>query len=297
MRMLKVCLTFDIDFVDYTHDGAPVDEFSIGFPLILSVFQRHTDCKATWYIRLDAQIERRYGSPDHILQRYESELNELRQGGHEIGWHPHCYVESEGRWKQNIEVCSVVDELTRYAPLARSYGMQSVRMGWGFHTNETMHVMADFGFAVDSSAMPRPRYAWEETTKDWALTPLTPYYPSESDYRVPGEPRLSILEIPISVTRVEAPYDTEHVLRYINLAYHPDLLRGPLQRWISEYSHLVAITHPYELVSGNPPHGLLAFEWQAFEQNLIFIQETASRLMEPVSFLTVSKFASLLGKG
>ncbi len=293
VKTLRLCVTFDVDFAEYTNGWSAADEFASVFPSIMSVFQRHANWKATWFVRLDAQMEMLYGRADYILRQYKTELRELRQNGHEIGWHPHCYVQVDGQWRQNTNAAGVVDELIRYAPQAKSYRLRSVRMGWGFHTNQTMRLLDDLGFAADSSAIPRPKYQWEETKKDWAPTPLSPYFPSKSDYRISGQSKFAILEVPISVTHVKAPYDTEYVLRYINPAYHSALLLKPLELWLTQYSHLVTITHPYELVTRDESYGLLAFNLETFEQNLVTIQEFSERQGALTSFLTISEFANL----
>ena len=160
-----------------------------------------------------------------------------------------------------------------------------------FHCNETMKLLSDAGFESDSSAIPRPHYKWEETYKDWTITPSVPYYPCKSDYRKPGEPSLPILEIPMSVIQVRAPYDTEYVLRYLNLAYHPSLFEAPLRAWLSRYSHLITVTHPYELAGGRQ-HGLLSFNIEAFIENILKIKEVADQKDYMVNFLTISEFAS-----
>jgi hypothetical protein len=295
---LKICVTFDVDFTDYLSDeGSNCDEFGNILPLIFSVFEAHEGFKTTWFIRLDSQMEAVYGKPDYISCKYQRELQHLALTGHEMGWHPHFYVRKENRWKQNCETRQIMDELMRYAPMARSYGMKSVRMGWGFHTNETMRLLADICFLIDSSAIPRPRYSWEKITKDWTRTPVDPYYPSELDYRIPGRPSLRVLEIPMSVAVVRAPYDTGGVIRYMNLAYHPDLLREPLKNWFRMHSHLITVTHPYELSPRGRTHGLLAFDLNAFEQNLQMIQDIAAKKGKRVSFLTLSEFATLYGGG
>ncbi len=296
MEILKICVTFDVDFTDYLIEGkSDVEEFESIIPSLLSLLEKERGFKATWFIRLDSQMEALYGQPDYIFHRYRQELHHLSLTGHEIGWHPHFYVKGEGDWRQSVRTEEILDELIRYAPMALSYGTKSVRMGWGFHTNETMRLLADLCFLIDSSAMPRPKYPWEEAKKDWTLTPVVPYFPSEKDYRVPGKPNLPILEIPMSVAPVKAPYDIEQVIRYINLAYHPDLLRGPLEYWLREHSHLITITHPYELLSKGESHGLLAFNLKAFERNLEMIKGIADEKGVLVSFLTLCEFATIYG--
>ena len=296
MEILKICVTFDVDFTNYLVEGwSDVDEFESTFHSILSFLEKEKEIKATWFIRLDSQMEALYGEADYVFRRYREELHHLSLTGHEIGWHPHFYVKEEGSWRQSCKIANILDELIRYAPMARYYGMKSVRMGWGFHTNETMRLLADLRFEIDSSAMPRPRYPWEDTKKDWRLTPVVPYYPSGIDYRIPGKPNLPILEIPMSVALVKAPYDNGPILRYINLAYHPDLLRGSLEDWFRQYSHLITITHPYELLPGGESHGLLALNLNAFEQNLQTIKNIASEKGGLGSFLTLCEFATTYG--
>jgi hypothetical protein len=176
--------------------------------------------------------------------------------------------------------------------LAREHGLTTVRMGWGFHSNQTLLTLIGLGFTVDSSAIPRPNYAWETGVRDWVGSPVVPYWPSVADYRRPGTPALEILEVPISTEFVSAPYDQEAVVRYVNPAFHPHLLRPALRRWLGRHGHLVTITHPYELMPAGPPHGLLAFDVGAFEQNVRTIQRIAAEAGRAVSFLTVSQFAN-----
>ena len=291
MRRLNVCLTFDIDLSYYAGAGAGVDELDFLFSEAASSLRRQR--RATWFVRMDAQIESLYGHAAFVFERYGSELRALAAEGHEIGWHPHSYLRDGAGWRQNTSPASVRGELERFAPVVRDYGIKSVRTGWGFHTNETMRALSDAGFLVDSSAIPRPKYAWESSEKDWETTPLAPYFPSNADYRVPGEPHLPILEVPLSVTEVAAPYDGGPVQRYINLAYYPGLLRDALSHWLARHDHLVTITHPYELMPRGEPHALLAFDLGAWERNLRALEDVAAEQGMELSFLTLSEFASL----
>jgi hypothetical protein len=75
---------------------------------------------------------------------------------------------------------------------------------------------------------------------------------------------------------VPAPYDTQEVIRYLNLAYHHDIFRQSLAAvdWQS-LPVVTTITHPYELLPrvGGEPHGLLAFSLEVFERNLTYLLE------------------------
>ncbi len=287
---VNTCITFDIDFSDYIGNWKQHDDFIIAVDLLNNIINC-SDYKFTWYLRLDKQIKHQYSNADYIFRRYARHIDILKLQGHEIAWHPHSYRKNNGSWLQNTDTSEVLDELKQLIPLAKSHELTSVRMGWGFHTNDTMRLLADSGFITDSSAIPRPQYKWEETYKDWTISPNIPYYPSFSDYRIPGTTALQLLEIPMSVTHVKAPYDSEKVLRYLNPAYHSSLFMGPLKEWLSQYSHLITVTHPYEL-EGNRSHGLLSFDILEFEKNLHTIQDVVALKGNVVNFLTISEFAN-----
>jgi len=289
-----VCITFDLDFQDYSSGRQLIQEFESVSP-ILSAFDHRPDWRATWFVRLDSHMEKLFGRPDHIFHRYKRELEHLKQIGHEIGWHPHCFSELNDKWVQNTNVQLILEELDRYLPLIRDYGLNVVRMGWGFQANEIMHFLTEAGFVVDSSAIPRPHYQWEETVRDWTNTPIQPYRPSTADYRIPGEPTLPILEVPISVMTIPAPYDNGPVLRYCNLAYYPNLLRAPLQSWIHAHTHLVTITHPYELMPRDSVHPLFVFSVQALKDNCRQVEEFVYSAGMELSYIRISDFTKMPG--
>jgi len=288
---INICITFDLDFSDYVDNWKRNDDFRLAIEHIFPYLEKNPEYKFTWYIRLDNQIRKIYGSIDYIFSKYNKEIEILKENGHEIAWHPHIYRESSGKWIQNTCINEIIDELSSLVPMAKLYKLKSVRMGWGFHCNETMQLLSDADFESDSSAIPRPQYRWEETYKDWTVTPCIPYYPCKSDYRKPGEPSLPILEIPMSVTHVKAPYDTEDIMRYLNPAYHTSLFEAPLKLWLSQYSHLVTVTHPYEL-AGERQHGLLSFNMNVFIKNMLKMKEVADHKNCMLNFLTISEFTS-----
>lgn len=294
MSAVRVCLTFDVDLVDHV-DGSP-REAELA-EMVPEIARRLAACgagPATWFVRLDRQIEVLYGRPDHAFVRHAGVLQHLAANGHEIGWHPRVYARCTEQWEQCVDEGAIADELRALAPLARDHGLRAVRMGWGFHTNATMSLLPEFGFHIDSSALPRPRYAWETMRKDWTGAPQQPYAPSIADYRRPGDPALDLLEIP--VTAVPASYDREPILRYANPAFCTAALREPLVAWFAErerHDHLVTVSHPYELFPRpGGGHELLSFALETLEANLELLRGIASARGRDVTFLTLPAFAA-----
>jgi len=289
---LKVCLTFDLDCVEHTQSGRKVDEFDEAVPLIKSVLAEYPGCRASWFVRIDDHVAVTHGRPDFALHEHKPTLRSLQSSGHELGWHLHSYLRQSGKWIQCTDENHIVEELHRHAPTAQAWDMRAFRMGWAFQTNRTIRAVANLGFHVDSSALPRPSYNWEEAVRDWTHTPSRPYFPSCTDYRISGSPHLPILEIPISAASIPAPYDEKDgVIRYINLAFHPEHLRDPLHDWIAHHDHLVTITHPYELMPRDRTHGLLSFRPEALCENLDLLLKIAAIHNRDVQFLTISEYA------
>jgi len=256
-----VSLTFDVDCQTYTGDATrPMpDELDVAMRALGPVFERHPEWRATWLLRIDPAID--------FFAAQVRLLRKLIDRGHGVGWHYHGPIKKIGQ----------------FAQVARNRGLDLSRVGFGRGSNQVMRVLAEAGFSIDSTAMPRPAYPWTRRGVDWTTTPERPYRPSVADYRVPGSPSLPILEVPISCTVVAAPGDGQQVVRYLNPAYRPEIFRKSAEAWLGRHSQLVTITHPYEICDG-PGHGLLAFDVAAFEQNVAAIE----RLSGGCEFVTLA---------
>lgn len=282
-------VTFDVDFTDYTSaDGAMLDEMDASFGAIKAELQRWPTLRTTWFVRLDAHIGERYGRRDYILAKHASSFDWLRSRGHEISWHHHAFIHGDGAWRPSGDPADVSAQLRASNDLAREHGLLSTRMGWGFHTNETMRTLEELGWTVDSSALPRPAYPWDSLDRDWSITPRRPYRPSVSDYRVPGTPARALLEVPMTTVPLSAPGDSQpDVMRYINPAYRPAVFADAVER-VEAGEDPVLICHPYELVASDSSHPLLAFDIAAFRANVEHLVARGD------SFATISEHAANL---
>jgi hypothetical protein len=290
-REWRVCVSLDVDLVDHTSGQPRLDELTDAIPRLLELYDRHPAWTATWFLRLDRQIGALYGDAEYVFSGHHALIRELKQRGHSIGWHPHCYTGRNGKWTQNVQVAEIVDELTQCARQARSHDLTMVRMGWGFHTNETMAVLSDAGFGIDSSAIPRPVYPWETSAKDWSTSPPTPFFPSRRDYRVPGNPSWPILEMPVSVAPVASPYDEGPVSRYLNPAFEPAALLPALEWWLARHQTMLMLAHPSEVMPSTVAHPLIAHDLSALEQNLASIERLAAEREITLSFVTLEELS------
>ena len=263
----RIAITFDVDMVDYMGHHSNVDELEESFPAIQRILLDFPQVRTNWFIRIDSQISSIYGRPDFVLRRHANILDWLRIHGHQVGWHHHAYRFYGGSWSQETRVEIATREIRRFGEIANRHGMSASRMGWGWHTNESIQVLDEIGFVVDSSCIPRPCYPWEANVRDWSRAPSWPYRPSRIDYQTPGEPSLQLLQIPMSTTHIPAPGDSEEVRRYINLAYRPEVFARALSN-LEKRELVVTITHPYELLQNSHKHSLIAFDMEVLRNNL-----------------------------
>lgn len=244
---MQIAVTFDIDMVHYDVDQN-FDEMDVTFRALRDCLEDVHTIKTTWFMRIDWQMEKVFGSAKYIFEKHAAKIDWLLSNGHEIGWHHHAYFQDGKRWRQDIDELRVSEQLKRNGEIALKLGLKIARMGWGFHTNNTMKVVDTMGFTIDSSAMPRPKYRWHAQACDWSASPRYPYQPSIHNYQVSGEPHLAVWEVPLTTTPVPMPADTEKdVIRHIELAWDRDIFKRAISS-VSGSDQAVLVCHPYKTV-------------------------------------------------
>jgi hypothetical protein len=253
----------------------------------------HAHClPVTWFVRADAQLRDIYGHASYLLDHHGALWRQLRDQGDEVGWHPHLYsAGSDGIYGPESDTALLLKQLrVTHAELRKQgHKFASVRIGEAIGNNAIMHTLAELGLRVDSSAIPGRRRNDKSRTFDWSISPNAPYRPSVSDHRVPGDATLPIVEIPMTVFRVQAPYDPAPLPRYANLAYRPAIFAEAMARWfdsVADHSAdfvLTLILHPDEVMAQPQDHPLYARSLDALQSNIDAVMKIAqSRRFEVV---------------
>lgn len=183
----------------------------------------------TWFIRADRQIQDSYGSVMALYERFAWLWDEVRAAGHELGWHPHLYrracderdnvVLSDPRVAAE-EIRTIWSELS-----AGSFEALAFRNGEGWHHPETLAMVERLGFRWDCTAIPGRKGA-DGHPMNWMGAPNGPYFPG-NDIRRAGKPR-QLLELPLNTWCLQAPYDPQPRLRYIDPAVHEALFSASI---------------------------------------------------------------------
>ena len=259
----------------------------------------------TWFVRADPQLRDYYGSSAFLLERYKAFWKDAKAAGDEVAWHPHITRVNEGgrhEPERDDERFAAALRVTHAELTTLGYRFNSVRLGEAFGGNICIRALAELGLRVDSSAIPGRRRDDLSRAFNWLGSPNEPYWPSVSDYRISGTPALPILEVPMTVVPVHAPFDPKPLPRYANLAYCPTFFSAAIERWLRlerppRDSILTLILHPDELVPGSREHPLYAFTPDAVSANIQVVVDLIRRRNIDLVGLTMSGIEELICQG
>jgi hypothetical protein len=194
-----------------------------------------------WFLRMDPQVGKVYGSPSWVVDRYGAVLEELEAAGDEIGLHIHPWRWEDDRgWVADFEdpewgrFCVE----TGFAAYAETIGRpcRSVRFGDRWLTADIQRLAASLGARYDLTVEPghRPAALHEPTIglmPDYSPSPHRPYRPSASDPTRAGGGLDAPWVIPLSthpLSGLGQPYSH----RIPRLDEAPPRGAGPFRGWI-----------------------------------------------------------------
>jgi hypothetical protein len=288
-----VFLTFDID-QDFNPDSpdyynrnqASFDSFRKDFNKILDEINNPFSV----FLRADYQIYKLYGSYDYLIKNNPELIHLISSFNGEINWHIHLYEESNKNWIQIKNTEQLVQRFIEdFKSVQNVNNIRSdiVRVGECVMNNELMRAMNDLGIRIDSTALPGRRRNDEQKFFDWEKTKNNIYHPSQKDYRIEGNPFLSIKEVPMSTLEMKAQYDKKAILRYFNLSFKSKVLFENFDSYIMQNERLVTITHPFEII-GHGNHGLISYDLNVFKKNLLLLDETIKKNGKQPVYLKMS---------
>lgn len=226
MKPFPVIICLDVEPDERELDGNATDNWK-GFEETAKFFVNlrprleratGTPVKFSWFLRMDPQVERTYGSPWWVAQSYGDVIKELEMAGDEIGLHTHAW-----RWDEALQkwIADHGDQKwvthcvqTSFEAYTKAFGRPCLSFRFGDHwmNNETMGLLESLGVRFDLTIEPgmkaKPGLFDEElhtgSLPDYTSTPRQPYRPSCRDYRKESRKRARDLwAIPISTGREE----------------------------------------------------------------------------------------------
>jgi hypothetical protein len=169
----------------------------------------------SWFVRMDPQIERVYGSAAWAAIRYAELLRRLEDAGDEIGLHLHFwrFDDAAYRWFSDFADQHWIDHCveTSFAAFRRSFGRpcRSSRVGDRWLNDATVALLERLGARVDLTIEPgQGPPALEEpfvgALPDYRSAPRAPYRPAASSFLTPaGAAERQLWLLPLSTGRLE----------------------------------------------------------------------------------------------
>jgi hypothetical protein len=276
-----------------------------GIPTILKVLREHEDSfgnrpKATWFVRVDGSLKKAYGDEGYLFAKYSKVWKSLVSDGHEIGFHPHLYRPYKGAWIQETRKGHLAEKLNEsYKAMAKhGFSPTSSRIGETYMTNEIMATLTRLGIKIDSTAVPGRLRKDSIKNIDWRGTPQTPYRPSRTNYRVPSNKPLDIVEVPMTTVKTKVEYDKRPLKRYVNLSFHHKILRRGVSAHIKSNYILTTVTHTSEILpelAGGKVDPLISFDSAVMRKNLNFIINECLKANRKYKFIRLADVLDLIG--
>ena len=306
MKKHLLCLTVDTDPDGLSGQGTNRQslqwdglEHLQRLPHALDAIPELRRIPVTWFVRADGQLESILGSPAYLLEKYESFWSTLKASGHELGWHPHLYVQPRPQDAALLitDPRHAQEELERlWTTLKSGFRVTAFRHGEGWHTPETYSTVERLGFRCDSTAIPG-RSGTAGHPMNWNGAPNQPYFPDSEDLCRSG-PMRPMLELPMNTWLLRAPHDTAPRLRYMNPAVHSRLFAVALKNWENACKALgsdlrvwVMIFHPDEVLASQTPDGMYSRSTGDLCANLLAMTDSLRRLGHEFEWTTISAAA------
>lgn len=189
----------------------------------------------------------------------------------EIGWHPHIFDDGGNAVREEAVLLSELRKILNQSRFVQHCKL--VRVGACQGGNSIMSFLAE-SFDIDSSAMSRCTRKDSLRWYDWSETHGGVYYPSVTDYRVPGDLTHDILEVPITTLDIFAPYDDLPKRRILNPSVRASLFQKSVvdsKSYLASLDCLVVACHAEELEPGYM-NDLYVYGLDNFFDNLHFLE-------------------------
>lgn len=218
-RAIPVVLCIDVEpdarFLDPAAPS-PWDGFSATCVLLERFRERAAQrsgspSRFAWYLRMDSQVEKVYGTASWVGQTYREALNGLMGRGDHMGLHVHAcrWVGGQHGWLVDYANQPWIDEslVVAFDAFHRAFGFRCTTFRFGDHwmNQATFERVASLGVEIDLTLEPGydSTHFYDDSEPitgvlpDYRNVPEHPYLPSAGDYRTQdGASRMSMWEMP-----------------------------------------------------------------------------------------------------
>lgn len=150
-----------------------------------------------WFLRMDPQIARTYGSASWAVTRYPLLIEELKRAGDALGSHTHAWRwnDASNEWILDLADQEWVDQCVRMGLRSFNESLNEsclyFRFGDRWMSNATFDLVEKLGVRFDMTLEPGQEGGQLEEPStgsllDYGHVPQYPYRPSRREFRIPG---------------------------------------------------------------------------------------------------------------
>lgn len=275
-----------------------------------------------WFLRMDPQIERIYGTSEWVASTYWKQLELLSSHGDTVGLHTHAtrWREDQGFWEIDYENQDWINQCVEmsFETFEACFGepCRHHRFGDRFLNNDILALAEQLGARVDLTTEPgEPSTALFQAgirisgfLPDYTMVPRVPFRPSIEDFRYPGKSATrSIWMLPLSATDDDPGGPPPRRRRWLPAASSRSLPR-PTRRnlamwkewptaasfWEAAVSSWRDLPRPYLALAMRADETIRPMYSTRFNEMLQYVVETQS-LADQLVFTTVDEALSQLG--
>lgn len=222
----------------------------------------------SWFVRLDPQIQKVYGSSEWPLVRYRRLFDQIGAAGDSIGIHVHSYrwIEEKRTWIIDHANQGWIDHCVRTSFDAFRVGMGRpctlFRFGDRWMNTPTMNLLGDLGVHFDLTVEPLLESTpsldlnkpFSGCIPGYEQVPRRPYRPASTDFQTEDfTRRTGPWEMPVSTGVIDDPgivrksyyrlrgRRAEGIPLPLNLGLYPDLFEKVLESSLAHVDSIVAV--------------------------------------------------------
>ncbi|MEW6208228.1 MAG: hypothetical protein AB1631_07665 [Acidobacteriota bacterium] len=223
MKKIPVLICIDVEPDERAINPHRADDWK-GFEKIFGLFRQlrprlerttRSTVHLSWFLRMDPQIARVYGSASWVAARYRRLIEEMLAAGDEVGLHTHAWAweEKSQRWIQDFGNQTWVAHCvsSSFKAFRQSFNRPCLSFRFGDHwmNDATLEMIGELGARFDMTLEPGRKGGsisepFTGCLPDYSQVPRHPYYPSPLDFRKRASGREGgVCIIPVSTGSLE----------------------------------------------------------------------------------------------
>lgn len=268
MKEIKIFITFDID--PDTNDSNKKLRWKglkKGCLLITRELKNFFNYSVpiSWFVRNDDEIKNEFGSHLGIINKNKKLFTKLSNLNGKFYPHPHLYSYDRKKklWCQELDDnknLRQINNILKSMKNNRLIKKKIIRFGGHYFSKKILDLLIQKGFRIDSSSLPS-RVGDFPKPFDWRNCKKNIHFLKSK--KIKGK----ILEVPPTMFKIKAEYDSKPYSRYLDLTFKNALIKKYIKNINFKNGYILTLSHPTQIIL-KKKHGLLGYGARNYLENI-----------------------------